>query len=194
VKIGVYGGTFDPIHVAHLIIAEHARQELALDKLLIMPCSLPPHKEPGKTSAAQHRYQMVRLAIAGNPYLDVSDLEMQRKGKSFTVITLQALTKLYQLDASQLFLIIGADNLVDIRTWRKPEKIFSQSTVVVAVRPHYQPAEDLPAFARNYVHLQTPLMELSSTLVRNLVREKKSIKYLVPWAVEEYIEQNHLYS
>jgi nicotinate-nucleotide adenylyltransferase len=194
VKIGVYGGTFDPIHVAHLIIAEHARQELALDKLLIMPCSLPPHKEPGKTSAAQHRYQMVRLAIAGNSFLDVSDLEMQRKGKSFTVITLQALTKLYQLDASRLFLIIGADNLVDIRTWRKPEKIFSQSTVVVAGRPHYQPAEDLPAFARNYYLLQTPLMELSSTLVRNLVREKKSIKYLVPWAVEEYIEQNHLYS
>lgn len=193
-KIGVYGGTFDPIHIAHLIIAEHTRQELALDKLLIIPCSYPPHKAPGMTSAAHHRFRMVQLAIAGNPYLDISDLEIQREGKSFTILTLQALTALYRLDASRLFLVIGADNLLEIHSWRDPEKIFSMSTVVVAGRPNYHAVDGLPAFARHYRHLQTPLMDISSTLVRTRVKEKKSIKYLVPRTVQEYIEQNHLYS
>ncbi len=187
-KIGVYGGTFDPIHIAHLIVAEIAREQCGLDKVIFMPCAVPPHKEMGGVSEARHRYNMVRLAVSDHPDFSVSDMEIKRGGTSYTIDTLRQLSAHFSLDPSQLFLIIGADSLADIDTWKEPEEIFRQATPVVAGRPGIKLPQN-----RNVFVLRTPLLEISSTRLRSAVGNGSSIRYLVPAAVENYIDRHHLY-
>jgi len=192
-RIGLYGGTFDPIHIAHLFVAEKAREEMLLDRVIFMPSANPPHKLKRIITPTEHRFEMVQLAVADNPAFQVSRLEIDRGGKSFTVDTLQQLSENYHLTKDDLFMIVGADSLLDLKNWRLPEKIIQLCTLVVAGRPNYFHS-NIPDFIKNIVYLQTPMLEISSSRLREWARAGKSIKYLVPAKVEEYIKQHHLYA
>ena len=190
--LGLYGGTFDPIHLAHLIIAESVRNQLNLDLVLFMPCAVPPHKIDRAMAAAEHRLRMIELAIAGNTSFRVSDLELERGGISYTVDTLQALREQYRLQHDELFLILGADNLRDIKFWRSPQMIVNLCQLVVIERPQIK-IKRLPAFVKKVIPVASPLLEISATAIRAMVRKGRSIRYLVPDAVAEYIQKNKLY-
>ncbi len=190
-KIGIYGGTFDPIHIAHLIIAERARYELNLDFLYFVPSYIPPHKTEKNISSSEHRLHMVKIAVADNPHLKVSDYEVSKKGTSYTVDTLKYFSQEYQLKPEELFLIMGADNLQDFDQWKNPEVIQSISQLVVAGRPQNNKAHT-PNFPA--IQLNSPLLEISATAIRERVKKGRSIRYLVPLEVENYIKMFKLYT
>ncbi len=191
-RIGLYGGTFDPIHIAHLFVAEKAREEVSLDRVIFMPSANPPHKLKRRITPTENRIEMVQLAVANNPAFQASSLEVDRGGKSFTVDTLHQLAEAYDLPKDNLFMIIGADSLLDLPNWRLPEKIVQLCTLVVAGRPNYFHS-NVPDFINKIVYLKTPMLEISSSQIREWVHEGKSIRYLVPPNVEEYIKLHHLY-
>jgi nicotinate-nucleotide adenylyltransferase len=190
-RIGVFGGTFNPPHTGHLIVAETARESLGLDKVLFVPCSLPPHKATRSLVDADRRLEMVRLATAGNPSFEVSDLEIQRGGKSYTVDTLRALTPLYP--RAHLYLLIGIDNLLELHTWREPEEIFTLSEVIAINRPGFDSSSVRKDYLRRVTFLRSPNIDISSSEIRRKAKLGKSIKYLVPSAVEAYILKHGAY-
>lgn len=192
-KLGLYGGTFDPIHIAHLIIASKAREQLSLDRMIFMPCAVPPHKLEEGISDSQHRLQMVRLAVAGNPCFEASDLEIRLGGLSYTVNTLDRLSRQYDLGPDQLFLIIGSDSYNEFETWHEPERILSLCRIAVAGRPgDASGSRDHPQPKRIQM-LDTPQLEIASSRIRSWARQGRSITYFVPRAVEQYIDQQRLY-
>jgi len=192
VRVGIFGGTFDPIHVGHLIIAEWLREELPLDKVVFIPSAYPPHKVASRITELHHRMAMVRLAIEGNPHFELSDVEMAKGGISYTVETLRYL-KAHQFQRAELFLIIGSDNLIDLPNWHQPEKLFKYSRVLVVPRPGYDPDTADPRFRKLIHWVEAPRLEISATEIRQRVQRGESIRYLVPQAVEEYIRKHGLY-
>ena len=215
-KIGILGGTFNPIHYGHLAAAEEVRDRLKLDRVLFIPSFQPPHKREHDVPAASHRMEMVRRAIAGNPSFETSDIEIKRGGRSYTIDTIEALHEIYP-DAEHFF-ITGLDSFLDIQTWDRWERLLALCTFVVLSRPGYRfgdlvkigfmrPAEGLvmkldrgelahAAFQSGAFHLfldLIPLYDISSTDIRTRVREGRSIKYLLPEAVETYIIKHKLY-
>lgn len=198
-KLGVFGGTFDPIHLAHLIVAEQAREQLELDALILLPAAIPPHKQRREITDGKHRLEMARLAVAGNPAFDVSDLELRREGVSYTVDTLRWLHEQHPDD--ELFLLLGADSLSDLPNWYRPDEIRRLATLAVAGRPrspsiesphsHHSPTS--PGDSSNARVIDIPLMDISSTEIRNRVASRRSIRYMVPAAVEAYIAAHGLY-
>jgi nicotinate-nucleotide adenylyltransferase len=192
VKIGLYGGTFDPVHIAHLIIAERVRDTLHLDRVMFIPCAIPPHKLADGIATGAQRLTMLNLAIAGNPYFAVDDLELQRQGKSYTIDTVRQIIERHELAPGELHLIIGADNLRDFGSWRSPEEIASLCQLVVVERPHVM-VPVLPGYVKRLHRVAIPLMGVSSTGLREMVRRGESIRYQVVPAVEQYIVSNKLY-
>jgi len=192
-KLGLFGGTFDPIHLAHLIIAEWVREGLGLDRVLFVPADVPPHKTQRELSPAWQRLAMVRLATADSPFFVASDLEIRRGGISYTIDTVRAVRQLFAVAADELFLIIGSDSLQEIATWREPEKIFAACQVAVVTRPGYDHDKAPAEFAAKATFLATPLLDVSSSQIRERVKAGKSIRYLVPRSVERYIEEHGLY-
>ena len=186
-RIGVFGGTFDPPHFAHLALAEWARIELELDRVWFVPAGVPPHKRPDSPSAAQHRLAMARLAVRGNPAFGVSPLECRRRGPSYTVDTLRAFAAAHP--RARLHLIMGADMLATFAHWREPAAIAALATLVVAVRPGTRVAP-----RRGLVVLSNPGLEVSSHALRARARAGRSIRYLVPDAVARYAERHRLYA
>jgi len=193
-RLGVLGGTFDPIHYGHLQIAEEVRERFNLDVVLFIPTGEPPHKPHGQANAEQ-RFIMTELATADHPRFTVSRLEIDRPGISFTVDTLQALHEEYP--GVEIYLMMGADMALDFPTWRQPERILSLAHAVAVTRPGVQEE----ALRR---HLATPAMHgielvvapgiaLSSTEIRRRAREGKSLRYLIPDAVIGFIEKEGLY-
>lgn len=197
-KIGIFGGTFDPIHIGHLIIAEEAREQLALDELLFIPTGRPWLKEGRNVTEARHRLAMVELAIESNPHFRASDIEIKRPGRTYTVDTLVELREQLHGDA-ELFLILGMDALKEIGRWHEPERIFDMATLVGMSRPGYMDfdantLDNVYAGASSLVSVLTsPLVDISGTELRERVSNGKSIKYRVPEAVEMYILENGLY-
>lgn len=187
-KIGILGGTFNPVHTGHLILAEEARDKLKLDKIIFMPVNIPPHKDSSELITTEHRYEMCVLAVKSNAAFEVSNLEIEREGKSYSVETLKELRRQYGKDA-QLFFLTGSDSLKELFSWKDVDDIFKLSQFVVAERPGY-PIEKLPNEVK--VVLITPI-EVSSSLVRKRVKEGRSIRYLVPDEVREYIVEHNLY-
>ncbi len=187
-KIGILGGTFNPVHIGHLILAEEAAGKLKLDKVIFMPVYIPPHKNSPDLIEAEHRYQMCILATKNNPNFEVSKLEIEREGKSYSVETLKELRKKYGKDV-QLFFLTGSDSLKELFSWKDVDDIFKLSQFVVAQRPGY-PIERLPEEVK--VVLITPI-EVSSSLIRQRIKEEKSIRYLVPDEVRDYIIGHKLY-
>ena len=195
-RLGILGGTFDPPHVGHLAIAQDARAQLQLDRLLFVPAAVPPHKIGVVGTPAGLRMEMVRAAIAGADAFEASDIELARSGPSYTVDTLRELTK--RQPGTELFLLLGADQFRELSTWREPEAIAAQATLVLV--PRGEGDEDalradaarlLPA-ARVEV-LETVRLDVSSTEIRRRRAAQKPIRYLVPDAVLRVIEREGLY-
>ena len=192
-RLALFGGTFDPIHVAHLIIAEFARQQLGANKILFVPSSIPPHKKNNSIASAQHRLMMVKSAIKGNDFFKVSDLEMQRDGTSYTVDTLNEIAGSYRLEKENLFLIVGADNFLDMNSWFEPKRISEICRLVVAGRPDYTIHQSIKRQHHDVIFLETPFLDISSSTIREMIRQNQSIKYMVPDNVAEYISTHDLY-
>jgi nicotinate-nucleotide adenylyltransferase len=191
VKIGVFGGSFDPIHVGHLVIAQEARWQCGLDRVLFVINAHPPHKQEPEASA-QDRLAMVELAIDGEEGLETSRIEIERGGHSYTLETLQELHRLYP-DAA-FYLIIGADSLLDFSMWKNPEAVLKMTHMLVAPRPGFD-LSNVESTLRDKTHtFQAPTIELSSTMIRERLHEGKPIRFLVPKVVERYIREQHLYS
>ncbi len=194
-RIGVYGGTFDPIHLGHLILAEACREACGLDRVWFMVAGAPPHKLGGRTDA-NHRVEMARLAVAGHPGFEVSERETQRPGPHYSVDTLEAIHRDHPLD--DLFFLIGGDSLVDLPQWREPSRILALASLVVANRPGFEPPPlVLPGPpgqpARPTRHVAIPPIGISSSDLRRRLLEGRSIRYQVPRAVEAYIDAHRLY-
>src|SRR5579859_4834161 len=197
-RIGVLGGTFDPPHIGHLWLAALAADELGLDRVLFMPAAQPPHKRSQPVSRAAHRLLMTRLAITGDPLLELSLIEIERAGPSYTVESLLELREIYGSDA-RLFLVMAADSLAAIDTWREPDRILTLAEWAVAPRPGtVTPQRDtLDARfgeAASRIHLlDGPGLDVSSSEIRRRVASGRAIRYLVPRAVEELIVDRQLY-
>ncbi len=198
-KTGILGGTFDPIHLGHLITAENALDGASLDRVILMPTGCSYFKEDQKVTPPQQRYEMTRLAAMDNPRLTVSDMETTRPGNSYTADTLRELRALYPED--ELYYIVGADTLVLMSLWRAPEEIFSLCHVLVETRPDEIAgkglSEEIEALQQKYDADITVLparnIAVSSTEIRSRVRDGQSIRYLVPAAVEKFIREQGLY-
>lgn len=190
-RLGIYGGTFDPVHVAHLALAEHCREQARLDQVLFVPAARPPHKLEQPLTSFHHRVEMLELAIAGYPPFQISMLEKDRPGPSYTVETLRLLRD--ERPADELFLILGSDSLQDLPTWYQPEEIAKLATLLVVQRSgHPLPAQPLAAF--RHVLVKMPLLDVASRDLRARVRTGSSIRYLVPRSVECYLATHKLYS
>lgn len=190
-SVGMFGGTFDPIHIGHLLLAERAREELGLDRILFVPANIPPHKRSGRLIAPPEcRIEMLRLATDSNAAFEISTHEIDREGVSYTVDTLRHFEALRP--EARFTLLIGGDNAGDFRTWREPEQIVRLATVAVWARPGSEmPSELLPG--TGYHRIDAPLLDISSTDIRRRVAERRSIRYMVTDAVGEYIARNELY-
>ena len=192
-KVCLYGGTFDPPHNGHLAIAEQCQRMLKIDHFLFIPAFSAPHKTNTKTSSVKDRLAMLKLAIQPYAGFEISELEIDRKGVSYSIDTISQIKEYLCLRSDNLFFLIGADSLVELHTWRQPERILDESRVVVAARPHYS-VEDVPVNYRNEVEvLSNPLMDISSTEIRQKVQLNEPIRHLVPKSVLDYIECHKLY-
>ena len=187
-NLGVFGGTFDPPHIGHLILARYAYVELNLDKILFIPAGIQPHKQAKKISSPEDRFQMLRLAVRNDSRFDISRLEIDRGGLSYTSHTLRELHDLYP-DA-KLYFIMGGDNISDIDSWKNPEEIFALATVAAGRRPEYTSEG---SFKNKITYFNMPQIEISSTMIRRLVGEGQPVRYLVPDEVEKYIMEKGLY-
>ncbi len=190
-RLGIFGGTFDPIHLGHLLVAEVARQLLALQRVFFVPARIPPHKR-ASSSSPEHRFRMVTLACAANPYFEVSDVEIRREGPSYTVDTLRELRKISSPDA-EFFLMMGADSARDLGSWKDHETLLSDAKIVVLGRPGTGEDSIPSELGARLTFLSTPLVEISSTDIRRRVGEGGSIRYMVTDAVESFIRAERLY-
>ncbi len=213
-RIGLFGGTFDPIHFGHLRAAEEIKHILNLDKILFIPSSTPPHKENSNITLAKDRLEMIRLAIDGNKCFEISDFEIESKSPSYTIITLEHF-KNYEPD-SKLYFIVGNELFNEIETWRDYKKLFELANFAVITRPgfseldssriplalkddfrYHNTKENLISFTNNkkeIVFVEIKGIEISSTDIRGFVKSKQSIKFLVPDKVEQYILSQKLYA
>ena len=185
-RVGILGGTFNPIHLGHLVLAEQARESLHLEKVIFVPTNLPPHKKIRALATAQQRYQMAALALKSNPRFEVSDLELARGGVSYSAQTLKELKS--ALPRSRLFFIVGSDFLKEFLGWKDIDEINKICKFAVAQRPGY-PFKNLPDMQA----INIAALDISSTDIRKRIKANKSIRYLVPEKVRTYILRKGLY-
>jgi nicotinate-nucleotide adenylyltransferase len=191
-KIGILGGTFDPVHTGHLIVAQDVLSALSLDRVMLIPASTPPHKSERELTPPEHRMRMVDLALHGNQDLVSSDIEIARKGVSYTVDTLRELRGNGPADHEYYF-VVGSDNLAELGTWKEPEELARRCTLVVIPRPGFADVRPPKGLAVNVVNVKVTAVDISSKDIRERVRTGKPIRYLVPETVEEYIRKEKLY-
>jgi nicotinate-nucleotide adenylyltransferase len=216
-KLGILGGTFNPIHYGHLAAAEEVRDRLKLDRILFIPSFIPPHKQEEAVPSAVHRMEMVRLAVMGNPAFEPTDIEIRRGGRSYTIDTIEALRQVH--GGTELYFITGLDSFMEIQTWNHWERLLTLCSFVVLSRPGYRftdllkidfmkpAAGEIAVLERGErthamvrpgaftVFLEMiPHYDISSTDIRRRMREGRNIKYLLPDAVETYIIKNKLYA
>jgi nicotinate-nucleotide adenylyltransferase len=209
VSLGVFGGTFNPVHFAHLRLAEEVREALGLERVLFIPSADPPHKSRQLASAAQ-RLEMVELALASNPAFEALDLELRRPGPSYSVDTLRALSRLYA--GQRLWFLLGSDTLAELDSWRDPEQLVGLADFAVVGRPgsgHAQLASLLPERLAEHFRpgpnglehdsgheirsIPFPALEISASDIRRRIARGASVRYLTPDAVIDYIEKHRLY-
>lgn len=196
-RVGIFGGTFDPIHMGHLIVAETIMDEFHLDKVVFIPAAVPPHKLDKQISPAKHRYMMTMLATCSNPRFQVSDMEMHRQGPSYSRDTLAQLIEEHGMD-TEFYFIVGADSVENLHTWNRIDELLTMCHFIGASRPGCMP--DMEKIAQRFgplaekIHcLETPELEISSTEIRHRVGQKRTIRYIVPETVEQYIYKEKLY-
>lgn len=192
-RIGLYGGTFDPVHLGHLRAAETAREAMDLDLVAFLPAAVPPHRG-APLSAAADRLAMARLATTSHPRFEAWDTELRRPGPSYTVETVARLLSERPSDA--FVLVVGADTWPEVRTWREPERLLALVEVAVVDRPGYPAAEPEAPFpgARGVRRAEGPSLPISATAIRERARRGRSVRFLVPDAVAEYIASRRLYT
>lgn len=194
-RIGLMGGTFNPIHIAHLMIADRAKEAFALDQVLFMPAKEPPHKS---AIDARDRYEMVALAIADNPDFIISDLELRRQGPSYSILSIEELQAYYGED-TEIYFITGTDAIQSLPTWYRPLDLLEKCHFIGTVRPEGanqldEALKQLGPLAKEKIHfLMVPQLAISSSYVRQCLVQGKSVKYIVPDAVIQYIEDHNLY-
>jgi nicotinate-nucleotide adenylyltransferase len=196
-RLGILGGTFDPIHHGHLVAAQEAYHQLALDLVLWLPAGAPPHKIKQPVASAAHRLRMIELAIAARPHFALSRLDMDRPGPSYTVETLELLRAEWG-PAPAFFFIEGADSLADIATWYRPERLLALCELAVVGRPGAAfdlPSleERLPGLSARLHWVDMPHLEISSSDLRARLRAGRPISFLLPATVEAYIQEQQLY-
>lgn len=192
-KVGIMGGTFDPIHIGHLIAAQHAYEQAGLDEVWFMPTNVPPHKEHAPKASAEQRLHMVKLAVESHPYFRPLDIELRKGGISYSIDTVKLL--LQEHPGIHFSYIIGADMVQFLPKWYQIGELVQLISFIGLKRPGYiLDLEDLPEQVQAAVTLaEMPLMELSSTRIRNRIANGQSIRYMVPDCVYEYIEENGIY-
>jgi nicotinate-nucleotide adenylyltransferase len=209
VAIGIFGGTFDPVHIGHLRVAEEIRESFFLDRVYFVPAYIPPHKQDKQISGIDQRVEMLRIAIRNNPFLSLSEMEVRRGGVSYSIETVEAFEKRHD----NVFFIIGLDAFLEIHTWRRYMDLFSSTSFIIMLRPLDRTVSGfdiLPEDVRSgvtriddstlqhdsgkriYLHRVTQL-DISSTKIRDALKNDKSIKYLVPDRVERFINKRGLY-
>ena len=199
-RLGLFGGTFDPVHLGHLLLAEYCREQWGLDQVWFVPAAEPPHKQRGDLTPARQRIEMLQLALGGHPSFSVCTREVERGGVSYTIDTLRELVR--EDAARELFFLLGGDSLADLPRWREPAAICELAMPVVVARPG-SPPPDYTALAplvsadrleRIQLHqVDMPQIGISSREIRRRVAAGLSIRYQTPRAVEKYIETAHLY-
>lgn len=197
-RVGVFGGTFDPPHIGHLAAAEEARVRLDLERVVFVPAGVPPHKLDGSVTSSTHRVEMITRAVASNPHFCVSLVDVERPGPSYTVRLLRALRDLWEPDTT-IYFIMGVDSLVDLPNWQAPEQLVKLCRLAVVERPGYHAdmealAQIIPGLERKVDRVPMPLLDISSTELRNRVRSGQTIRYYVPPEVEAYVQAYALYS
>jgi nicotinate-nucleotide adenylyltransferase len=197
-KIGIMGGTFNPIHYGHLFLAENAYEQIGFDKVLFMPSKNPPHKAKPDEVTEQQRVEMVELAIADNPHFELSTLELNREGYTYTADTLTMMTQ--SNPNTKYYFIVGADSLFMMQKWKEPQIIFNHCIVVVAGRDNVekekinQHAQYLKnVYNANILQIEMPTIQIASAIIRERIVQNKTIRYYVPDKVEDYIKKNKLY-
>ena len=193
-RLGVMGGTFDPIHYGHLVAAEEARAQLGLETVMFVPCREPPHKKDYRVTDAEHRYAMTLAATCANPYFTVSRIELERPGPSYSLDTLRQLHQ--QHPQAELFFITGADAVRELPTWHQPRQLVALCHLIAVTRPGYDFTgleRELGDLASGVRAITAPGVEVSSTEIRERVARGWTIRYLTPPAVEIYIAKHALY-
>lgn len=191
-RIGIFGGTFDPFHIGHLVVAQDAVEVLGLDRLVFIPAGTPPHKEAGEVSPAPIRAAMVRAGVGADPRFEVDELELARPGPSWTVDTLRTLSA--REPEPELFLLMGVDQLAGFHLWREPQEVARLAQVAVMAREGEDPAVVDPGFPLDPLIVPVTRLDISSTRIRARVREGRSARYLVPDAVHRIIRDERLYT
>lgn|SRR3989338_908081 len=186
-KIGILGGTFNPIHIGHLILAEEVREKLKLDRIIFVPAYLPPHKDNSDIAKAPDRLKMVKLAIKGNRFFSVSDLEIKRDGRSYTIDTIKQFKEIYLED--ELYFIIGSDLLKYLNEWKDLAQIIKMVKFIVATRPGYR-LEEIPAYIST---VAIRAVDVSGYEIRKAIKDNNSFRYLVSDPVFSYINKKGLY-
>ena len=194
-RIGVMGGTFNPVHFGHLVTAEAARVRFSLDKVIFVPSGNPPHKPTQANDNTEHRLMMTLLATISNPYFDISRIEIDRGGYSYTFDTINTFKQIYG-EESEIYFITGADAILEICSWKNAELLIERCVFIAATRPGFnlKEVESLPpAFVSNIELLEVPALSISSTDIRQRVAAGEPIRYLLPEIVENYIVKHRLY-
>jgi nicotinate-nucleotide adenylyltransferase len=193
------GGTFNPIHYGHLVLAENSYEQLGLDKILFMPSKNPPHKAKPEDVTEQQRVDMIALAIQNNEHFELSMLELEREGVTYTADTLTQLTA-HHMDTEYYF-IVGADSLFNLQNWMKPQTIFNLCTIVAANRDNVDKSQLLQqveflknAYSASIVLIDMPTIQIASKVIRERIAAQKSVRYYLPDTVIEYINKNELYT
>jgi len=189
-KVGIFGGTFDPIHLGHLITAQSVKEIRNLDKIIFIPAYISPHKTDAKPSSPEDRLKMIKIAVDGIPFFDCSDIEVNKGGISYTIDTLRELKKYYD----KIEFIIGYDNIFTFHTWKEPDEIFKLADVIVLKRKSSHPPQFEDKYFRQAIFVQTRGIEISATDIRERVKSGMPINFLVPPKVMEYIYNHKLYT
>ena len=192
-KVCLFGGTFAPPHLGHLIIAQTIFEAENFDQIVFIPAYQPPHKKGLKISPVDQRLEMLNFAIKENPNFIMSDLEIQRKGLSYSIETIMEYKKQNNIKSKDLFYLMGSDSLKQFKKWKEPKMIINESRVIVAIRPGFRPS-DIPNWILAKIQFASiPRIEISSTTIRDRWAEDKTIRYMVTESVWQYINKNKLY-
>ena len=190
-KICLFGGTFDPPHIGHLLIAQTIYEAENFDKILFIPAYAPPHKNG--VTPMNHRIKMVKIAISDNPNFEYSDVDIVRKGISYTIDSIVDIKRNYKLTNDEIYYLIGSDSLIDFKNWKDSKEILDECNVIVAIRPGFRPS-DISHWILQKVHFANiPRFELSSSKIRSRWVKDLTIRYMVTLPIWEYINENNLY-
>ncbi|MFB4161789.1 nicotinate-nucleotide adenylyltransferase [Geomicrobium sp. JSM 1781026] len=189
-KIGIFGGTFDPVHIAHLILAEQALNECSLDEVWFMPANIPPHKKHEGMADGKDRAHMVELAIQHHPQFKLLRLELARTGPSYTVDTIEHLLQIYPNE--QFYFIIGGDMVKSLERWHQIDRLRDMVRFIVTDRPDYS-LEKGEHISETMLYIHVPQLSISSSDIRSRIKKQQSIRFLIPEEVRSYVEENHLY-